>query len=54
MHGSSHSTEPVWNAAIAALVLHEQLDAAEIAGGAFIVLGALLAADASGDNAEAS
>ena len=40
----------MWNAGLAALVLHEQLDAAEIAGGALIVLGAVLAAGST--NAE--
>ena len=41
-----YSFQPVWNAALAALVLGEQLDAAEVAGGALIIAGAILAAEA--------
>ena len=42
----------VWNAAIAALLLGESLDATEIAGGALIVLGAILAADGEASGGE--
>ena len=39
-----YSFQPVWNAGIAAAVLHEQITTSEIAGGAFIILAAILAA----------
>ena len=39
-----YSIQPVFNAGLAAIVLHEQLDASELIGGALIVTGALLAA----------
>lgn len=42
----------VWNAAIAALLLGESLDATEIAGGALIVFGAILAADGEASGGE--
>ena len=45
-----YSFQPVWNAALASLVLGEQLSTAEVAGGALIVLAAVLAA---GGEAEA-
>lgn len=47
-----YSFQPVWNAALASLVLGEQLSSFEIAGGACIVLGAVLAADATGAEGE--
>jgi drug/metabolite transporter (DMT)-like permease len=39
-----YSFQPVWNAGIAATILHEQITPSEIAGGAFIILAAILAA----------
>jgi hypothetical protein len=48
----ARAAEPVWNAALASLVLGEQLSSFEIAGGACIVLGAVLAADATGTEGE--
>ena len=48
-----YSFQPVWNAGLAVLILGEQVDATELAGGALIVLGAILAADANGGGADA-
>jgi len=48
-----YSFQPVWNAAIAATILHEQITSSEIAGGALIVLAAALAATAESSEAEA-
>ena len=42
----------VWNAAIAALLLGESLDATKIAGGALIVFCAILAADGEASGGE--
>ena len=39
-----YSFQPVWNAGIAAMILHEKITPSEIAGGAFIILAAILAA----------
>jgi len=47
-----YSFQPVWNAALAAVVLGETLDAAELFGGALIVFGAVLAAGATGGEAD--
>ena len=48
-----YSFQPVWNAAIAAAILHEQISAAEVGGGALIVLAAILAAGADTGEPEA-
>ena len=39
-----YSFQPVWNAGIAATILHEQITPAELVGGAFIIVAAILAA----------
>lgn len=48
-----YSFQPVWNAGIAAAILHEQITASEIAGGALIVLAAVLAANVETSEAKA-
>jgi len=47
-----YSFQPVWNAGIAATVLHETITTSEIAGGAFIILAAILAAGGESSDAE--
>ena len=47
-----YSFQPVWNAGLAALVLHETIDSAEAVGGALIVLAAILAAGDGGAEEE--
>ena len=45
-----YSFQPVWNAGIAATILHERITTSEIAGGAFIILAAILAAGGAGES----
>ena len=49
-----YSFQPVWNAGIATTILHEQITPSEIAGGAFIVLAAILAAGGESSEPEPS
>ena len=47
-----YSFQPVWNAGIAATILHEQITPAELVGGAFIIVAAILAAGSESSEPE--